>query len=97
MAKLPNRAAPKRKKARTRFSDKYGILLDLLIELRLNAGLTQQQIAKAVDKSQSHVSLWEKREREINVIDVWKWCDVVGISASQFFEEFDERVKSSKL
>jgi len=64
--------------------------------LRLKAGLTQQQIAEAVGKSQSHVSLWEKREREINVIDVWKWCNVVGISASKFFKEFDKRVKAKQ-
>jgi transcriptional regulator with XRE-family HTH domain len=93
MAKLPRNATAQKQKARTRFSDEYGVLMELLIELRLKAKVTQQQIAEAVGKSQQHVSAWENREREINVIDVWKWCNAVGIKTSKFYELFEKRVQ----
>jgi len=96
MAQLPRKSGPRTQKARTRFSDEYGVLLELLIELRLNAGVTQRQIANAVGKSQQHVSMWECREREINVIDVWKWCKAVGVSVCDFYRQFEERLEPSK-
>ncbi len=93
MARLPSKSSRTERKPRARFTDEYGVLLELLIELRLAAGVTQQQLAERVGKSQAHVSMWERREREISVIDVWKWCGAVGISVSEFFGVFEERVK----
>lgn len=92
MARLPRKADARPQKARTRFSEEYGVLLELLIELRLKAGVTQKQIAEAVGKSPQQVSMWECREREINVIDVWKWCNAVGIKTSKFYEVFEKRL-----
>lgn len=95
MARLPTRAETKQKTP-ARFSDEYGILLELLIELRLKAGVTQQKMAEQLGTSQAHVSLWERREREISVIDVWKWCNTTGISVSKFFMVFERRVREHK-
>lgn len=96
MARLPT---TKRKShaARARFTEEYGILLEILIELRMKAGLTQQQMAELVGKSQAHVSLWERREREISVIDVWRWCGAVGMTTSQFFILFERRLSEGPL
>ena len=69
--------------------------MELLIELRLKAGVTQQTMAEKLGTSQSHVSLWERREREISVMDVWKWCNTTGISASKFFTLFERRLKEA--
>ena len=95
MARLPTRTNPTQKTP-ARFSDEYGILLSLLIELRLKAGVTQQKMAEHLGTSQSHVSLWERREREISVMDVWKWCNVTGISTSKFFRLFEQRLQQTK-
>lgn len=92
MARLPRKTGTKSQKARTKFSQEYGVLLELLIELRLKADVTQKQIADAVGKSPQQVSMWECREREINVIDVWKWCRAVGIKTSKFYELFEKRI-----
>jgi transcriptional regulator with XRE-family HTH domain len=95
MARLSTRTEPKQKTP-ARFSEEYGILLELLIELRLQAGVTQQKMAEQLGTSQAHVSLWERREREISVMDVWKWCNTTGISASKFFTLFEHRLKDAK-
>ncbi|MBV9470682.1 MAG: helix-turn-helix domain-containing protein [Abitibacteriaceae bacterium] len=94
MARLSSRANPKQKPP-ARFSDEYGILLDLLIELRLKAGVTQQKMAEHLKTSQAHVSLWERREREISVMDVWGWCKATGISTSKFFSLFEQRLNEA--
>ena len=96
MARLPRKSESKPQKTRTRFSEEYGVLLELLIEYRLKAGVTQKQIAEAVGKSPQQVSMWECREREINVIDVWKWCLTVGVSVSDFYRQFEKRLKLVK-
>lgn len=70
-------------------------MLELLIELRLQAGVTQQAMAEQLGTSQSHISLWERKEREISVMDVWKWCNTTGISASKFFALFERKIKEA--
>lgn len=97
MARLPRKSEARPQKTRTRFSEEYGVLLELLIEFRLKAGVTQKQIADAVGKSPQQVSMWECREREINVIDVWKWCKAVGVSVCDFYCQFEERLRSRKI
>lgn len=86
-----NRSAPR--KARSRFSDEYGLLLKRLIEIRLEAGITQKQVAERIGKSPSHVSMCENREREISIMDLFRWCEAIGISFSEFSHRFEEEVK----
>lgn len=83
----------KKRKARSRFTDEYGLLLRRLIEVRKAAGVTQEQMARHLGKVQSHVSLIEAREREISVIDLWKWCHVSGITMKEFVGMFEEDVQ----
>lgn len=93
MARLPKKSPSLPRKPRSRFSAEYGILLELLVELRLSAEVTQEQLARQIGKSQSHVSMWERREREISAIDVWKWCRAVGVDVSDFYKSFELRLK----
>jgi transcriptional regulator with XRE-family HTH domain len=91
MARLP-KSTPTQPRARARFSDEYGLMIEMLVDLRLKAQITQQQMALQVGKSQSHVSMWEHRESEMSVIDVLKWCKAVGIGAGVFFTRLEKRI-----
>lgn len=82
-----------KRKARSRFSPEYEIILTRLIEARHKAGVTQQQIAEEIGKDQSHVSKCEHREREISIIDLWKWCRAIGISVGDFMREFEKEAR----
>ena len=84
-----NSPKTRQRKERSRFSDEYGVLLDQLIAARKHAGITQQEVAHRLGKTQSHVSMCEQREREISIIDLWKWCGVLGISMSEFITKFE--------
>ena len=93
MARLPkSRMAQARPRAR--FSDEYGVIIRILVELRLAAHITQQQMAEHVGKSQSHISMWENRESEMSIIDIIRWCDAVGISTSEFFVAYEARIRN---
>jgi len=47
----------------------YKRLTDLLIRARMDAGLTQQQVADKLKKPQSFVAKYEKGERRLDVIE----------------------------
>lgn len=80
------------RQARSRFSDEYGVLLDQLIAARRAAGITQVEIAARLGKTQSHVSMCENREREISIIDLWRWCAALNMKVSDFLRQFEDAV-----
>lgn len=47
----------------------HGRFLELLIEARRRAGLTQQQLAKKLSRPQSFVAKYEGGERRIDVVE----------------------------
>lgn len=92
MARLP-KSQPNQARARARFSEEYGILIEMLVKLRLSARITQQQMADIIGKSQSHISMWENRESEMSIVDIMKWCDAVGIKTSKLFEAYENKFR----
>lgn len=60
---------------------------------RKAAELHQEELAQKLNKVQSHVSLIETREREIGVIDLFRWCRATGVRFSDLAREFEEDVE----
>jgi transcriptional regulator with XRE-family HTH domain len=54
-------------------------LCDLLIEARIASGLNQGQIGKAVGRSQSFVSNYERGQRRLDLPDLILVCRVLGV------------------
>jgi transcriptional regulator with XRE-family HTH domain len=67
----------------------YHILLDLLREVRLDAGISQIELASLLDMTQSMVSKVERGERRLDVIELRNWCTVIRIPYLQFLERFE--------
>lgn len=57
----------------------YNALRSLLREVRANAGLTQVQMADALNVGQSYVSKLERGENFVDVLLFARWCQVCGI------------------
>lgn len=91
----PRRGTATRRQPRSRFSDEYGVLLRLLISARQSSGVTQGEIAARLGKTQSHVSMCENREREISIMDLWRWCDALGMNVSDLLRQFEQAVENS--
>jgi transcriptional regulator with XRE-family HTH domain len=54
-------------------------LCDLLIEARIASGLNQGQIGRAVGRSQSFVSNYERGQRRLDLPDLILVCRVLGV------------------
>jgi transcriptional regulator with XRE-family HTH domain len=55
--------------AKSIYSKKYGQFLDLLIEARKEADLTQVEVASRLGRPQSFVSKYENGERRLDVVE----------------------------
>ncbi len=58
--------------------------LRLLRGTRQRAGLTQQELARRIDESQSFVSKCERGERRLDIVEVHAFCSALGVSFQRF-------------
>jgi transcriptional regulator with XRE-family HTH domain len=65
----------------------------LLKQVRLGAGLRQEDLAELLGKPQSFVSKYEKGDRRLDLIELQQICQAVGISLTEFVKRFEESVQ----
>ena len=76
---------------KTIHSVEYTALLRLLRQKRLDAGLTQLQLARALKTSQSWIGKCERGERRIDVLELQAFCGALGIELQAFMTELQQR------
>ncbi len=62
----------------------------LLKQVRLGAGLRQEDLAEFLGKPQSFVSKYEKGDRRLDLVELRQICLAVGISITEFVSRFEE-------
>ena len=67
-------------------SPRYRQFLKKLRAARLDAGLTQQQVARALRKPQSFVSKCESGERRVDVVELERFAKVYGKGLEDFLQ-----------
>ncbi len=65
-------------------SPRYRQFLKKLRAARLDAGLTQQQVARALRKPQSFVSKCESGERRVDVVELERFAKLYGRALEDF-------------
>ena len=65
-------------------------LTALLRHIRLNANLTQSQLADKIGQTQSYVSKYENGEQRLDLIELETVCIAVGVSLIDFVERYLE-------
>jgi len=73
-------------------TDRKNLLL-LLKEIRLNADITQLQLAKRLGQHQSFVSKYESGERRLDILELRNVCEAVGITLGEFAERLENYSK----
>jgi transcriptional regulator with XRE-family HTH domain len=58
----------------------YKKLLAALIAARKKSGVTQQELAKLLKKPQSFISKYESGERRLDVIELVKIAEILGVN-----------------
>ena len=69
-----------------------GVLLRLLKERRLQAGLTQEQCSAALGRSQSFMSDVERGVRRLDNVQLRDLCRIFGTDLPKFVSTFERRL-----
>ena len=69
-------------------------LLQLLRQIRHEAGLRQEDLAERLGRPQSFVSKYETGERGLDVLELYEVCEACGITLARFARRL-ERLSSS--
>lgn len=70
----------------------YAVLLELLRELREQKGVFQADLAARLKVPQSFISKSENGERRLDVLEVRRWCQALGVPFVEFSKELDKRL-----
>lgn len=73
------------------FTDDYAELVDLLIEARLAAGLTQRALARRIGKVQSHICAIEQRQRRVELLEFYHISRALNADPVAMFRKATER------
>lgn len=74
------------------FTDAYRELLDLLVETRKAAGVTQAELAARLSRPQPFVSYFERGERRVDVIEFVAIAKALGIGPEPLFAKLIARL-----
>jgi len=72
------------------WSPKRILLQEALKQIRLDAQLTQAELAAKLQKPQSYVSKYESGERRLDLIELRDICATLGLTLLAFCELFEE-------
>lgn len=64
--------------------------LDLLRQIRIDAGLRQEDLAEKLGQPQSFVSRYESGERRVDLLELGEICRALGLSLSDFVKRFEK-------
>ena len=69
------------------FSAEYKLLCKLLRDARVNAGLSQEEVAKRLNRPQSYVSKYESGERRLDVIEFMRVATVLKVAPEDLLKK----------
>lgn len=75
------------------YTREYATLLDLLRQAREDAGLTQIDLAAALEKSQSFVSKVERGETRLDVIQLRTVLAALGVALPAFADRLERALR----
>jgi len=64
-------------------------LLELLRQVRIEAGLRQVDLARKLRRPQSFVSKYESGERRLDLLELSQVCKALGTSLGDFVKRFE--------
>lgn len=73
-------------------SPEHQILCGLLRELRLEAGLSQDELAEKLNVPQSLISRIEVGERRLDILELRQYCSAVQTTMSRFVRRLEARM-----
>lgn len=75
---------------RSVYTARYRRLCKLLIDARVAASLTQEELASRLERPQSYVSKYERGERRLDVVEFLQIVRALDLEASYVVAELEE-------
>lgn len=69
------------------------LMTELLRGIRLEAGLTQVELAERIGKDQAYVSRYESGQRRLDLLEVREVCQAIGITLEEFVRKLEKAFK----
>ena len=69
------------------YTDQYRRVIDLLVEARKAAGVSQQELADELSRPQSFVSKVERCDRRLDIVEFAHICRLIGTDATSMLEK----------
>jgi transcriptional regulator with XRE-family HTH domain len=80
---------PKENRQREKF-------LLLLKEVRQKKGLRQVDLAEQLGVPQSFISKYESGDRQLDVLELRRICELIGISLDDFVQQLEEKINETQ-
>lgn len=74
--------------------DQQKKLLVLLRGLRVDAGLTQTELASRLSRDQTFISKYESGERRLDVLELREVCQAIGTEFVTFIRKLDKDLRT---
>ena len=68
-------------------------LQNLLRNIRMEANMTQSELAEKLNKPQSFVSKYEAGERKLDIIEIYFICECLGIKIQDFVKRLEKQIR----
>lgn len=68
-------------------------LVNLLREMRVEAGLTQMELAVHIERDQTFVSKYESGQRRLDVLEMREICQAIGITLEEFARRLEKALR----
>lgn len=78
---------------KTIFGGDHQHLVEVLIETRKSAGLTQVELSQRIGRDQTFVSLIERGQRRVDVIEFIRLAEAMGVRPVELFESLVARAR----
>lgn len=72
------------------------LLIELLRDMRVSAGLTQAQLSEQLGRGQSFASDVERGQRRLDLVQLRDWCEVIGSTLPKLVRDFEQRIEAAK-
>ncbi len=78
------------------FSDEYGVVRDVLIGARHEAGLSQRALAARLGKTGSHVAMIERGQRRVDLLEFCRIAESLGLSPDSLVSRITTQLDALK-
>lgn len=77
-------------------TDQHKKLLLLLKQIRQKSGIRQVELARQLGVPQSFISKYESGDRRLDILELRRICQIIGIPLGDFIRQLEEKLDETK-